>query len=278
MPANHHDCSRKGLTVAIVCCAVLVIVLVGFLQAARAQTDVEQGRAIFVAREKLDTGYVDQQVSMDMTLRSNSGREASRRIKIMQLEGEPGQGDKVLIVFEAPADIKGTALLTHEALGVSDDQQWLYLPAYKRVKRIAATNRSGRFVGTEFSYEDLSGDKLEDFDYRYLGEEEHDGQRLHKVERIPLSANSEYSRQVTWVNSDNHQVVRAFLYDKQGTHLKTLEATDWTQYQERFWRAHTMVMTHIPSGRSTLLKTSKYEFGVGSSDKDYSPSALKRIR
>jgi hypothetical protein len=256
---------------------LLMLSCAGFA-AAPADPAEQRGLAIFTERDRLDQGYFDQRVEMEMILRSPGGREASRRIRLSQLEGPPGGGDKALILFEEPLDIKGTALLTHEALGSEDDAQWLYLPAYRRVKRIAAQDRSGRFVGTEFSYEDLAGDKLQDFRYRYLGEINHEGHQLQRVERIPLNPHSEYGRQETWVDPQNHQVVHALLYDRKGRHIKTFTADGWVQYEGRFWRPQRIIMTHVPSGRSTLLKTAEYQFDTGLTDNDFSLVALRRIR
>ena len=257
----------------------LVVCLLGVLApAAIAQSDAERGREVFAERDRANSGFVDQRVDMEMTLRSPGGRESHRRMTVSTLEGEPGEGDRTLVVFQAPPDIGGTALLTHEALGARDDSQWLYLPAYKRVRRIAGGDRSGRFVGTEFSYEDLAGDQLEDFEYRYVGEQEYEGRRVLRIERFPLSPNSEYSRQDTWVDPENNQVVRSLLYDREGRHIKTFEARDWTVYGERFWRPRTMIMTHVQSGRSTLLEAPEYELGIGLPQVDFNPTALRRIR
>lgn len=255
--------------------AALILVLPGFSGGAAAESAEARGRAIFAERDRLDAGFVDQQVDMEMTLRSPDGRTSQRRVRLQQREGPAGEGDKALLIFEAPPDIAGTALLTHEALGAADDAQWLYLPAYKRVKRVAAQDRSGRFVGTEFSYEDLAGDRVEDFDYRFLGEERADGRRMLRVERVPLNRGSEYSRQETWVDAENGQVVRALLYDRKGRHIKTFEATDWVRHEGRFWRPHSMTMTHVPSGRSTSLKASDYRFGTGLPEERFSASTLR---
>lgn len=244
---------------------------------AGADPDAERGREIFAARDRQDEGFGDQRVSMQMTLRAAGGRTAVRRTRMQLLEGPPGQGDKTLIVFDAPPDIAGTALLTHEALGTADDSQWLYLPAYKRVKRIAARDRSGSFAGTEFSYEDLAGDKVEDFTYRFVGEASLRGQQVLRVDRIPINPNSQYSRQETWVDPDTRQILQAYLFDKKGRHLKTLETGDWVRYRGKYWRPRTLAMTHVPSGRATVLKTSEYELGVGLKDKDFLPDALSAL-
>lgn len=259
---------------------LLLFLLVTALPPLLANSDQEgeQGRAIFAERDRLDQGYISQSVDMEMVLISPNGSETQREIVMRQLEGEPEKGDKVLIVFRRPSDLKGTALLTHEELGEKDDAQWLYLPFYKRVKRIASTNRSGRFVGTEFSYEDLTGDKLEDFSYRYLGRDEINGKEMHWIERIPLNPRSEYSRQETWVDIENHQVVRALLFDKKGRHVKTYTASRWERYQDRYWRAHEMTMRHVPSGRLTRLIASGYEFNSGISDRDFARNSFHRVR
>ena len=115
-----------------------------------------RGYAIYTERERRDQGFGDQRAEMRMTLHGPGGRTATRTLTITEQEGTAGTGDKTLMVFSAPADIADTALLTHEQSGPGDDHQWLYLPAYKRTRRIAGGDRSGRFVGTEFSYEDLA--------------------------------------------------------------------------------------------------------------------------
>ncbi len=264
---------RRSLKLTISLLALALCWPVG----ASADRNADRGAEIFAARDRLDEGFSDQRVSMQMTLRSANGRTAERRTRMQLLEGPPGQGDKTLVVFDAPPDIAGTALLTHEALGTADDSQWLYLPAYKRVKRIAARDRSGSFAGTEFSYEDLAGDKFEDFTYRFVGEASLRGRQVYRVDRMPIDPNSEYSRQETWVDPDTNQILQAYLYDKKGRHLKTLETGDWVRYRGKYWRPRTLAMTHVPSGRATLLKTSEYEFGVGLKEKDFSPDALSGL-
>jgi outer membrane lipoprotein-sorting protein len=255
----------------------LLALALGWPLAAGADSDGDRGRQIFSARDRMDDGFEDQRVSMQMTLRSANGRTAERRTRMQLLEGPPGRGDKMLVVFASPPDVAGTALLTHEALGAADDSQWLYLPAYKRVKRIAARDRSGSFAGTEFSYEDLAGDKLEDFTYRFVGEDSLGGKQVYRVDRMPINPNSEYSRQETWVDPDTHQILQAHLYDRKGRHLKTLETGEWERYRGKYWRPRTLSMTHVPSGRATVIKTSDYEFGVGLNDKDFSPDALQGL-
>ena len=104
-----------------------------------------------------------------MVLRNKQGQESRRQLHIKVLE-VADDGDKSLTVFDEPRDVKGTALLTHAHKQEADDQ-WLYLPALKRVKRISSSNKSGSFMGSEFAYEDMSAQEVEKFTYRYLRDE-----------------------------------------------------------------------------------------------------------
>ena len=103
--------------------------------------------------DSISDGFISSTSNMSMTLINASGQKTVREMKIKTLEGE--NGDMSLIEFLTPSDVKGTKMLTHEKLN-KDDDQWIYLPALKRVKRISSRNKSGSFMGSEFSYEDIA--------------------------------------------------------------------------------------------------------------------------
>ena len=129
------------------------------------------------------SGYEDAKSEMVMTLVNANGQERQRTMKSMVLEKEGG--DKSLMEFLTPADVKGTKFLSYEHAD-KDDDQWLYLPALKRVKRIASKNKTGSFMGSEFSYEDLSAFNIDK--YNYSGDAEEvvvDGKKMYKSERTP---------------------------------------------------------------------------------------------
>ncbi len=116
-----------------------------------------------------DQGFGDTSSVLTMTLRNRHGEEVTRQMRSRALE-VADDGDKSMIIFEDPADVKGTALLTFSHK-TADDDQWLYLPALKRVKRISSSNKSGPFMGSEFAYEDLSSQEVEKYTYKYLRDE-----------------------------------------------------------------------------------------------------------
>jgi len=136
-----------------------------------AKSPEEKGLAIAEAADKADEGWGDWNADAKMVLRNRHGQSSSRQMRMQALE-QKIEGDKRLIVFDEPRDIKGTAFLVFSKK-VGNDDQWLYLPALKRVKRISANNKSGPFVGSEFAYEDLASQEVEKYTYKYLKDELH---------------------------------------------------------------------------------------------------------
>ena len=147
--------------------------------AAVAQTPQEQGLAIAKEADLRDKGFGDSSATMKMILRNRQGDESTREVRVRTLEVD-GDGDKSLSIFDSPADVKGTAFLTFSHI-LKPDDQWLYLPALKRVKRISSKNKSGPFMGSEFAYEDISSDEVEKYTYKYLRDETLDGTESHYV-------------------------------------------------------------------------------------------------
>ncbi|MDE0362481.1 MAG: outer membrane lipoprotein-sorting protein, partial [Rhodospirillaceae bacterium] len=163
-----------------------------------AQQETPEEKGLRIAREASarDDGFGDFTAGMTMVLRDRHGRESVRRMRFKVLE-VPGDGDKSLFVFDQPRDVRGTALLTHAHTNAQDDQ-WLYLPALKRVKRINAARRSGSFMGSEFSYEDMSSQEVNEYTYKYLREEPCGEFTCTVTEQVPLDKKSGYSRKVVW--------------------------------------------------------------------------------
>ena len=140
-----------------------------------------RGLEIVVEADRRDNGFGDLTAGMTMTLRNRHGEESTREIRNRAKEVD-GDGDKTLIIFDEPRDIKGTAFLNYTH-AVGPDEQWLYLPALKRVKRIASNNKSGPFMGSEFAYEDISSQEVEKYTYTYLRDEVIDGVRVVEERR-----------------------------------------------------------------------------------------------
>ena len=239
-------------------------------------TPEEKGLEIAVEADKRDTGWVDQSARLEMILKNKQGETSSRTLDLKTLE-VIGDGDKSLTIFDNPPDIKGTAFLSHTHALVPDDQ-WLYLPALKRVKRIASANKSGPFVGSEFAYEDLTSQEVDKYSYKWLRDESLDGHETFVVERYPQYENSGYTRMVSWVDKTMYQPLKVEFYDRKNALLKTLTFSDYKQYLDKYWRPAQMDMVNHQTGKETTLKWQDYQFGLGFNDRDFDQNTLKRAR
>ncbi|MGB5396956.1 MAG: outer membrane lipoprotein-sorting protein [Gammaproteobacteria bacterium] len=243
---------------------------------ALAETAQEKGLAIAVEADKRDTGFGDMTANMTMELRNKQGDSSIRYIRIKTLE-VTGDGDKSLSIFEKPADVSGTAFLTFSH-ALKPDEQWLYLPALKRVKRINSNNKSGPFMGSEFAYEDLASQEIEKYTYNYLRDETLNGIDCFVVERFPAYEHSGYTRQIAWINKAEYRPEKIEFYDRKDSLLKTLNYSGYNQYLNQFWRADVMSMENHQTGKSTLLTWSNYAFKTGLDDGDFNQNSLKRAR
>ncbi len=121
----------------------------------------ERGREIATEWDKRDTGWQNMTATLKMLLRNRHGQESTRQMRSKSLEMD-GDGDRLLVMFDHPRDVKGTNFLSFTHITGPDDQ-WLYLPALKRIKRIASNNKSGPFMGSEFAYEDLASQEIDKY-------------------------------------------------------------------------------------------------------------------
>ncbi len=236
----------------------------------------DKGLKIAQEAKAYDKGFGDFTANMKMTLNSKNGDVSVRNIRIKTLEVD-GDGDKSMSIFDQPADVKGTAMLTWSH-GLKADDQWLYLPALKRVKRINSRNKSGPFMGSEFAFEDLGSQEIEKYHYKYLGDEACGDWQCYKVERKPAYKYSGYTKQISWIDKDAYRLVKVDFYDRKSEKLKTLKAEDFKQYLGHYYRPGKMTMTNHLNGKVTVLEWSDYVFKTGLTDRDFKPQTLKRLR
>ena len=239
-------------------------------------SDTERGLAIAIEADKRDTGFQDFTANMVMELRNKQGDVSTRTIRLKTLE-VTGDGDKSMSIFDEPADVKGTAFLTFSH-AIKPDEQWLYLPALKRVKRINSKNKSGPFMGSEFAYEDLASQEVEKYTYKYIRDEELNGVACFVMERYPAYEHSGYTKQLAWINKDRYVAEKIEFYDRKNDLLKTLTNSGYKQYLDQYWRPEVMLMENHQTGKSTVLTWQDYQFKNGLDDKDFSRNSLKRAR
>ncbi len=246
--------------------------------AARGDTpEAQKGYDVSARSDRTDTGFGDSRVDARMVLTNRAGQQTVREFSFQTLEKEDESvGDKSLVVFDSPRDVEGTALLSHAKI-LDPDDQWLYLPALKRVKRISSKNKSGAFVGSEFAFEDFTISELNKFTYSYVGEEDVDGMVMDVVERFPRYENSGYTKQKSWVDQEIFQVRKVEFYDRKGALLKTLVLSDYRDY-DGVWRAHSLKMVNAQNGKETELVYSEFSFRNGLDGNDFEQGVLTRLR
>ncbi|MEW5754903.1 MAG: outer membrane lipoprotein-sorting protein [Pseudomonadota bacterium] len=259
-------------------CASLLLLTVLLARVAGAETPEEKGLAIANEVDRRNQGYADMVVAMTMTLIDARGKTDERKLDLKALEVTAADdGDKALLVFNQPRDVAGTALLTATHIQAEDDQ-WLYLPALKRIKRISSSNKTGSFMGSEFSYEDLAPQEVRKYQYKFLRHEPCGALRCLVVEVYPGYKNSGYAKLINWIDDQEYRSQKIAFYDTANQLLKTLTAEGYRQYLNQYWRPDTLMMVNHKNGKGTRLTFGEYRFKTGLKDNDFAPAALQRGR
>ena len=256
--------------------AILILFAAAFPAHAQDPGAEETGLRIATEARERERGFGNFTARQTMLLRNRQGQESRRELRVKVLEVE-GDGNRSLFVFDEPRDVAGTAMLIHGHTDASDDQ-WLYLPAVARVKRISSSNRSGSFMGSEFAYEDMSVPEVEKFTYRYLRDETCGELACTVVERFPTEERSGYLRQIVWRDKDELRIWKVEYYDRKDSHLKTLTLSNYEQYLDRYWQAHDLHMVNHLTGKSTDLNWSDFVYGTEIDEAEFTQTGLRRVR
>lgn len=253
-----------------------VVLIISISATAIAEDAIEKGFKLAKEMDVATSGYQDYKAKATMHLINRKGETSLREMSFRTYETRT-DGDKSMVVFNRPSDIKGFAALTY-AHKIGSDDQWLYLPKLHRVKRISSINQAGPFAGSEFAYEDIGSQELEQYTYKYVGENQHEGIKTWLVERYPVDPNSGYSKQVVWIDKTRKIPLRIDYYDRKGELLKELNYKSLKLYKNRFWKPDQVVMTNKQVGKKTIVDYHQYVFHTGLNDKNFSVEALKRLR
>ena len=218
------------------------------------------------------SGYQSSLSKTTMILKNAQGVENIRKLEMKKIEGD--NGDKSLLNFLYPDDLKDTKLLSFEVIG-GDDKQWLYLPSLKRTKRISSRNKSGSFMASEFSYEDISSQNYKN--YSYSGEAKEvtkDGVAYYKVTRTPIDVNSGYSKQVIWIDKQSFLAKYGEYYDKQNRLLKKISFSAY-KVIDGIQRVVKINIENVQNGKSSSLTWDEDAIHAGIKNGNLSKRALK---
>jgi hypothetical protein len=220
----------------------------------------------------------DEEETQQMTLVNKNGETKQRKV-VRQTLTAGNDLSKILIRFKAPRDVEGTGLLTWEAADGNDDQ-WLYLPDMKKTTRIASSGKKNRFMGTDFSYEDLRPENLSLHVYNLVGSEAVDGQDCWVIEALPgndkEAEESGYSKRKLWVRKDIHYTVKREYYDKKERLEKVQTDTKLVNVHGSVWRADQVEMRDLLAGTKTVVTIETRAHDKGLKESLFTASALER--
>ncbi len=207
---------------------------------------------------------LDSTSDATFTLINKAGQERVRKtFGVSKLEAN-GMDNMRMTRFTAPADVKGTVslLIEHSA---ADDDMWIYLPALKKVRRLVSSNKKDSFVGTDFSYGDVIGHKVSEWNYKLLREEQADGADCYVIEATPKSNevrdNSGYSKRVTWIRKDNFFAIKGDMWDEAGEPVKKFHMTELKEVDpaRHKWQAMKLESENLQVGHKTIIQFENFK-------------------
>ncbi|MGC9363266.1 MAG: outer membrane lipoprotein-sorting protein [Fidelibacterota bacterium] len=215
-----------------------------------------------------------------MTLINNRGQTREREVMRYEksYDGAGGIDKKTLIIFNYPADIRGTGLLLWSYTDPEkDEDRWLYLPALKRIRRIAGESKNDYFMGTDFTYDDMGDRNVDEDTHTLLGEELLNGDECYKIESVAKRADDLYSKKISWVLPEKWVIVKVEFYDKNDALLKELTVSD-VRKVDNIWTGHVLFMDNYAKSHQTKIEVRKVEYNGAISDQVFTQTTLQRGR
>lgn len=220
----------------------------------------------------------DEVADLEMILTNDKGQERNR--KVVAYRKDYGKDSKLVMFFKEPADVKDTAFLSWNYDDESkDDDQWLYLPAADKTRRISSGKKKDYFMGTDFTYDDMSKRNVEDYTYTHLGAEPVDGIECYHIELLPKSPETAkktgYGRAEMWVRPDIWMPIKGKFFDEKLNFLKELTVTDIQQI-DGIWTAHALKMVNEKEKHTTVFKFSNVKHNTGLDDEMFSERRMTK--
>lgn len=254
--------------------SLAVCVLIFFSAAVlKAQSSVD-ARKIMESVQSQNTVH-DLTMKADFELFDKQGKNSKREFTLMRLQSS---GDsKTLVAFTTPAEIRGVVLLSINEKG-KPATQYMYTPATQRVRNVMQQERSARFIGTDFTFEDIDERVLDDFYYKLIGNGELiDGHKTYKIEADPVSADrSQYKYIYYWVAQDAPVILFAELYDANGSKVRVMHATTLKR-ENGIWGARHTEMRTLAEGTRTVLTINSVKFNTRTEEKLFTPEGMSGV-
>jgi len=242
--------------------------------------DYPEGRSLVERVNALDEGeHTMRNIHMKMIDRRGKERERDT----VSFRKYFGEDKKTIIFYKSPSNVKNTAFLTFDYKSESvDDDQWLYLPAMRKIRRISSSDRGDYFLGTDFTYEDIKKEgkiAIEDYTYETLGEETVDGVKTYIVEGTIVDAKDAkelgHSKVFMWIDPDINLVRKALYFDLKGNELKTLSTKD-VRKVDNIWTRHILDVQNHKTGHRTIFTFSNVDYKTPVADRRFKKQSLRK--
>ena len=251
---------------------IVSALVLSFGFSAYAESPEEKAFRIAKENEKANSGFKGELSAMIMVLINAHGDKTNRKMTNFILERD-NEGDLSINEFLWPADVKGTKLLTHAFKEKSDDQ-WLYLPALKKTKRISSRNKSGSFMGSEFSYEDMGSQEPEKFKWKYIEQSKMKKRDIHKMERVPTDEYSSHSKQVVYSDLEYKNPLKIEYFDKKGELLKVAMFGPYKKLYKGIYRPMKIHIKNVQTKKESILQWKKRKLGAKISKSKFDSTKL----
>lgn len=212
-----------------------------------------------------------------MTMKLINHRNAVRERSLLSYSLDLGKDRKSIMFFRSPADVKGTGFLSWQYDDPDkDDDRWLYLPAMKKVRRISgASAKKEKFMGSDFTYDDMGGRHVDEDEHLLTGEENVEGITCWVVESVPRDEDASYSKKVSWIRKDALIPVKVEFYDRMGALNKTLKASGISR-EGNYWTTRSLEMTSHQRNHKTLIQIERIEYDLDMDESMFTVPALER--
>lgn len=228
-------------------------------------------------REVIEKVYEREQgesreAEMNMVLINKHGDKRVRDLK--QFNKDFGDAEKKIMFFTAPQDIRGTSFMNWSYEGNKEDDQWIYLPALGKIKRISSDSKSDYFMGSDFTYDDLGERNIEADNHKLLKTDTLDGEEVYVIESIPKDEDYMYSKTITWVIKDKWIGLKKEFYDQDGDHLKTLKVKEYKKIDGVITVTESE-MHNVQKDHRTQLKLDEVKYNSGIDENTFSERQMK---
>ena len=257
---------------------ILLSILFVFTALMSSKSDVQapNGLEIMTRVDQRDDGDDQQSTALFQLVNKRGQKRLRHTVRLWKdYDGADGLDAKMITFFQSPPDVKGTGFLSWSYVaGEKDDDQWLYLPALRKVRRIASSDKGDSFMGTDFTYDDMGERKVEEDNHTLLRSEPLRDADCYVVDSVPKKEGYIYSKKITWVDKANWIPLKVDYYDRKGRLLKTLE-TEW-QIVNGIWSWLQAEMKNHLTGHKTLIEIKDVKVNTGLANRTFTKRTLEK--